>query len=303
MRHLVNGLIIVGILSQPIATSAQNQPLKFEVTSVKPNMTGQGGFGDMPPTGRVNFVSMTFKALMRISYGVQDYKIIGGPAWLDVDRFDVQANPPADFRPQPVRCFADCPPTPVQIMMQGLLADRFQLAVHRETRQLPVYELTIGKRGFKLREVPEPSPTGPDSGPPPLPPPPPPGTAPPTTVAALPTPPPGIFMGFPFGFTAAGLEFHALVGTLENILGRPVIDKTGIKGFYDFKLVYSREGLPNNVPAPPPSATDRGPGLNASDPRPTIFTALQEEFGLKLESARGSVEVLVVDAVSKPSEN
>jgi uncharacterized protein (TIGR03435 family) len=257
----------------------------------------------MRPTGRVNIVGWTLQTLIRASFAVQDYQIIGAPAWLDVDRFDVQASPPAGYQPQLVtRCFANCPATPVQTMMQGLLADRFQLKIHRETRELPVYELTTTKNGFKLKEVPEPSPAGPASGPPPLPPPPRPGTAPPTTAAALPTPPPGIGMVFPFGFALSGVEFHALLGTLQGILGRPVIDKTGIKGFYDFKLVFSREGIFNNGPIPP-SATDGGAGLNASDPRPSIFTAVQDELGLKLESAKGSVEVLVIDSVSKPSEN
>jgi len=305
MRHLVRVLMIVSVLSKPITASAQNQTLKFEVTSVKPNTTGRGGIGDMPPTGRVNFVSMTFRMLMSTSYGVQDYQIIGGPAWLAVDRFDVQASPPSSYQPQRLTpCFDEnCPPTPVQIMMQGLLADRFALNVHRETRELPVYDLTIAKNGFKLKEVPEPSRAGPDSSPPPLPPPPPPGTAPPTTAAAMPTPPPGIAMIFPMGFAASGLEFRGLVRTLEGILGRPVIDKTGIRGFYDFKLVFSREAIPNNGPAPPPGATDGGPGLNTPDPRPSIFTALQEEFGLKLESGKGPVEVLVIDSVQHPTEN
>jgi uncharacterized protein (TIGR03435 family) len=187
-------------------------------------------------------------------------------------------------------------------MMQGLLTDRFQLKVHRETKELPVYEMTIAKNGFKLKEV---APRQPEAGPgspPPLPPPPPPGTAPPTNAAALPTPPPGVTMGFPFGFTASSVQFGVLGFLLQDILGRPVIDKTGIKGDYDFKIVFSREGIPNNGPAPPPIATD-GPGLTAADPRPSIFTALQEEFGLKLDSARAPVEVLVIDSVQKPSEN
>jgi hypothetical protein len=113
MRQLASVLIIVGVLSQPIAASAQNQPLRFEVTSVKPNSTGRGGIGNMPPSGRVNFEGWTFKMLMKAAYRVQDYQIIGGPAWLAVDRFDVQACPPADFQPQRSRsCFADCMPTP-----------------------------------------------------------------------------------------------------------------------------------------------------------------------------------------------
>jgi uncharacterized protein (TIGR03435 family) len=255
----------------------------------------------MPPTGRVNIVGMTFRTLLSISYGVQDYQIIGGPAWLAADRFDVQASPSADYQPQPAApCLArNCPPTPVQIMMQGLLADRFQLKLHRETRELPAFDLTIAKSGFKLKEAL----AGPGAEPPESLPPPPPGTPPPVTAAALPTPPPGIAMGFPFGFAASRVEFRALVRHLEEILARPVIDKTGIKGVYDFKLVFSREGLSNNEPTTPPSTTGGGPGLNASDPRPSIFTALQEELGLRLEASRGPVEVLIIDSVQKPSEN
>jgi uncharacterized protein (TIGR03435 family) len=220
MKSYVLALTLLSVIAATTAASqTAGQKPQFEVTSVKPNTTERSGFGDMPPTGRVNIVGMTFRTLLRMSYGVEDYQIIGGPAWLAVDRFDVQASPPAEYRPQPVaRCVVNCPPTPVQIMMQGLLADRFQLKLHRETRELPVYVLTIAKNGLKLKEVLAPPPTHPGSGPPPLPPPPPPGTTPPTTAAALPTPPPGIAMSFPFGVTASGVELRALVSQLEEIL-------------------------------------------------------------------------------------
>jgi len=81
-----------------------------------------------------------------------------------------------------------------------------------------------------------------------------------------------------------------------------VIDKTGIKGHYDFKLAFSRDGLSNNFPGPPPPTGAPAP-LTASDPAPSIFTALQEEMGLKLDSAKGMTEVLVIDSVQKPTEN
>src|SRR5262245_32894810 len=149
---------------------------------------------DLPPNGRVSIVNATLKTLMQASYRLQDYQVIGGPAWLDADRFDIQAKPSAEYEPNPIaRCLGpDCPPTPVQIMMQPLLAERFQLKPHRGVRELPVYELTIGKGGFRLKEIP-PSPT---PRTPPLPPPPPPGTPPPTNPAALPTPPDGAIMVF-----------------------------------------------------------------------------------------------------------
>jgi uncharacterized protein (TIGR03435 family) len=259
----------------------------------------------MPPTGRVNIVNATVRMLLRSAYRLQDYQVIGGPDWLNADRFDIQAAPPADYKPEPsVPCLGvDCPLTAAQIMMQGLLADRFQLKVHRETRELPVYELTIAKNGFKLKGVapPPPRPPGTPPGPPP-PPPPPPGTAPPTNPAALPTPPPGALMNFGTGLSASAVPFAALSSALTQILGRPVIDKTGIKGYYDFKRVFSRDGISNSGPLPPPPGGP-APGLDASDPMPSIFTAVQEQLGLKLDSTKGPVEVLLIDSVRKPMEN
>jgi len=297
-------MLMLAVAAMPAVSQTPAQKPQFEVASIKANPSNRGGLIEMPPTGRVNINSATFKTLLRVTYHVQDYQIIGGPGWIDADRFDIQARPGEDHKPQMVApCFAvDCPPTPVQIMMQGLLEDRFRLKVHHEVRELPVYELTIGKNGFKLKEVP-PTPDPVDGPPrlPPIPPPPPPGTPPPTIAAALPTPPPGVMMGFPFGFAASEVALGALDSILAEVLGRPIIDKTGIQGLYNFKIVYSREGIPNNGPPPPPA--DGGQGPNASDPRPSIFTALQEELGLKLDSSKGPVNVLVIDSVQRPSEN
>jgi uncharacterized protein (TIGR03435 family) len=107
-------------------------------------------------------------------------------------------------------------------------------------------------------------------------------------------------MSFPFGIAGSAVPFPALVSALAQILGRPVVDKTGIRGYYDFKLAFSREGISGNGPVIPPPG---GAGLSATDPAPSIFTALQEEFGLRLDSVKGPVDVLVVDSVQKPSEN
>jgi uncharacterized protein (TIGR03435 family) len=231
---------------------------------------------------------------MRASYGLLDYQILGGPDWVDTDRFDIQAKPSAEYQPKPpTRCFPpNCPMTPIQIMMQSLLGDRFQLRTHRETRELPIYELTIAKSGFKLKEADPRNPAVPS-------PPPPPGTPPPTNAAALPTPPPGAMGIFGTGIAASSVPMAALALQLSGILGRPVIDKTGLKGEYDFKFVYSRVGL--NGPPGPPAAP--AVGLEASDPLPSIFTAVQEQLGLRLDSTKGPIEVLVIDNVTKPIEN
>jgi len=288
-------ILLIGLILQ--------SPLQFEVASVKPNTGGPGPtIVQIPLTGRVNILNATVRALLRASYRLQDYQIIGGPDWLNADRFDIQASPPADYRP-PAPCFgADCPVSPAQMMMQALLADRFQLRAHRETRELPVYELIVGRSGFKLKEVAAPPLPAPGAPPPPPPPPPPPGTPPPISTAGLPTPPPGFMMNFGIGFAATAVQLSALTSSLTQILGRPVVDKTGIKGYYTFKLVFSRDGLPNNGPTPPPPGGLAG-GLTASDPMPSIFTAVQEELGLRLDSSKGTVEVLVIDSVRKPAEN
>lgn len=109
-------------------------------------------------------------------------------------------------------------------------------------------------------------------------------------------------MGFGLGFAGSAIPISGLATQLAQILGRPVIDKTGIKGYYNFKVIYSREGLPINGPLPPPPGAVAGP-LDAADPVPSIFTALQEQMGLKLDSSKGPVQVLLIDSVSKPTEN
>jgi uncharacterized protein (TIGR03435 family) len=192
----------------------------------------------------------------------------------------------------PVACVGTaCPLSSVQIMMQGLLADRFQLKAHRETRELPVYELVVARNGHRLKEVPAP----PDrvTGTPP----------PPPGVSALPT---GEVLHYSSGIAGSAVPLSSVVSALSLLLGRPVVDKTGIKGYYDFKMLFSREGLTSTVSGSPlrlelgpvPGAE---PGAGAS--APSIFTAVQEYLGLMLDSTRSPVEVLVIDSVQKPKEN
>ena len=165
-------------------------------------------------------------------------------------------------------------------MMQGALADRFQLKSHRETRELAVYELTIARNGHKLKEVP-----------------------PPAGRRAV--------LHYASGIAGSAVSFSEFVSTLSQLLERPIVDKTGIKGYFDFKMVFSRKELPDvlrgdgragtplRIELGPVPGTEPGP----SDSAPSIFTAVQEYLGLKLDSARGPVEVLVINSVQKPKEN
>jgi uncharacterized protein (TIGR03435 family) len=174
-------------------------------------------------------------------------------------------------------------------MVQSLLEDRLQLKIHRETRELPVYELLVAKGGSKMSLSADQSPEKPPE----------PGS-PPLSMPQRGAPAPRGMMKMGRGsLETNGVPISNFIMGLSQQLGRPVIDKTGLKGFYDIKLQWSPElgqGLfaPGSAePAPPPS--------DASGP--SIFTAIQEQLGLRLESAKGPVDVLVIDSVQKPTEN
>jgi uncharacterized protein (TIGR03435 family) len=222
------------------------------------------------------------RRLILIAYDLQDYQLSGDPSWADSEHYDVQAK--ADGNPS-VREMEGP-------MLQVLLEDRFKLTLHRETRQLPVYELTIGKGGAKLQSSKE-------------------GSCTPYSVDSPPTSTPGEprpnFCGFHMtpddglnrtldgnGITMAALAAN-LSRTYVSPLGRNVIDRTGLIGAYDVHLKWAIDSLP--APA----------GPNTTPPSdvtgPSIFTALQEQLGLKLESGKGPVEVFVIDHVEKPGAN
>jgi uncharacterized protein (TIGR03435 family) len=192
-------------------------------------------------------------------------------------------------------------------MLQSLLEERFQLKFHRETREQPIYTLTVAKDGSKLKSVeapPRPVPGQAPATPPSPPPPPPPGGGLPANF----TPPPGMIMMMPGGIAGSAMTIAQLINVISGQLGRPVVDKTELKGFYDVRLQFAPESAPGGGPLG--FAGPGGPGAppaappGASDPSgPSIFTAVQEQLGLRLESTKGPVEVIVIDSVQKPTEN
>jgi len=265
----------------------------FEVASVKPNKSGEGfiRFG-LQPGGRFTAQNVPARELIRFAYNVQPFQIEGGPGWVNSDRFDVTAKAEGDF-----------PPTgpgqsgPVQLMMQNLLADRFKLKVRRETKEMPVYELVLARSDRRLGKQIEPSTVdcvamrgrgaGPGGrgpgGPPPSPPQP--GERPQC----------GMFMGI--GSVGAGdVTIEQLAQLLSQGVRRMVVDKTGLTGRYSFNIEFTPDQMP------PPGAAPPGVQPPAVNPdRPSMFTALQEQLGLKLESARGQVETLVIDSIEQPT--
>jgi uncharacterized protein (TIGR03435 family) len=265
--------VSIGALSAPLpaqsSTVTPGSPA-FEVASVKPNKSGDQRFTMEPlPGGRIMVVNAPLRLLIRLAYRLQDFQIVNGPSWLNSDRFDIVAK-------------AEGNPNEAQLspMLQTLLADRFKLRTHNETRELPIYSLvtvkTDGRTGPQLHPA-QPCFKSPDSA----------------------SPQPAPLLGpVPCGFTvgrgktsARGVTMDALASTLSNQVGRVVVDRTGLGGQFDLNFEWE---LP---------LTGTSDGLQPSADGASIFTALQEQLGLKLESARGPVDVLVIDSVQQPSDD
>lgn len=274
------------------ATTALPENLSFEAASVKPNKSGSGQVSiGIQPGGRFNAVNVPLRLLIRNAYQLQDFQLVGGPGWMTSDRFDIVAKAdPASLPPLPA------PPGtagPFQIMLRNLMADRFKLKVHKETREMPVYALQLarpdGKLGPQLR------PATVDcaalagrgrGGPPPAPP------APGERPACGMRIGPGVMSG-------GGFPLSQLATALSQFVQRVVIDRTGLTGNFDLDLAWT----PDQIPQAPPGGAPAGAPPSAPLDGPSIFTALQEQLGLKLESVRGPVEVLVIDSVEQPTED
>jgi len=219
-----------------------------------------------------------------VAYDVEDFQVMGGPSWASSDGYDVNAKAGGNAT------FAQMRP-----ILQSLLADRFQLTLRRETKDLPVYELTVAKGGIKIAAVKEGKcVTFDPNHPPPLP-------------AWQRRPPPlniceGVRHSLDVGpertetIEASGISMPRLTEVLSDDLGRIVFDKTGFREKFDVRLEFSPDEAEkmrsHEISAPP---ADQG--------GPSIFTALQEQLGLRLMPAKGPLEVLVIDHVERQSEN
>ena len=269
---------VVASIAGVLAAQTPSSPA-FEVASIKPNRSGNSGWRMAPqPGGRVVAENVPLRALIQAAYQLRAFQIFGGPSWLDTDRFDIAAKAASNSNPDEMLP-----------MLRTLLAARFRLAVHNETREQPIYALTLsrsdGKLGSRLRAS--------DAN---------------CAAAALnavptrpdPSRPPacGDFRMSAGRLIATGMSIESLAGRLSERVNRPVQDRTALGGVFDLDI----EFLADQLQQPGPAGADANAG--ASDPSsPSIFTALQEQLGLKLESTRGSVEILVIDHVEQPTEN
>lgn len=285
--------------SEPQPQSSATPAPSFEVASIKPNKTGARNVGlRIAPGGRFMADNVTLKLLMEQAYGVRDFQISGAPGWFDSEHYDVDAKPedsgnanqdPMKMNEEQRQAMQDR----LKQMVQSLLTDRCKLAFHRETKELPVYVLTVAKNGPKLQ------PAKKDD----------------TNAAMAPPSPPrpggpsvpykGRMMRMGRGqINAQEMRLQVLADSLSEQLGRTVIDKTGLTGTYDFTLTWTPDESQGQMFKGPPGGKEAGDGAPPPETSgPTIFTAIQEQLGLKLESQKGPVEILVIDHVERPSEN
>ncbi|HLG54387.1 MAG TPA: TIGR03435 family protein [Vicinamibacterales bacterium] len=261
-----------------------NIPLYFEAASIRPaNPDAQGQGIRRQPGGRFNTINAPIRMLITFAYQLQNFQLVGGPDWVANERYDIVAKMEGDPPPIVPGSGADH----MMLAMRSLLADRFKLVIRRETRQLDIYALTMAKAGGK--PGPALKPASEDCSPAALAarrggPPPTPGTSP--VVCGMQQGPGRIRFGsFPLSLFASGIS---------NRVGRMVIDRTGLSGNWDFELTFAAEPL--NGPLPP------GAVAPPVDPdAPNLFTAIQEQLGLKLESTKGPVEVLVIESIQHPT--
>jgi len=291
-------------------------PPAFEVASVKvaaPTPGPGAGPGPVrimrgcmkPDPAMVRCTNATLKMLLMRAYEVKNYQI-QGPAWIESEGYDLMAKVPDGV-----------PADKVPAMLQALLADRFGVKIHKETRVLPAYELTVAKGGPKLKEVETaklPALPEPGSGPPLPPPPRGPGNGPPP-LSSMPVGAVMMMINTNGSRMVRGnMTIDQLANHLTSSLDRPVFDKTELKGTYEIELSYlgnESDGIGKMIAAngPPPGQDPGGRGeathqADANTPIATIFQAVQETLGLKLEAKKSPVEMIVVDSANKiPTEN
>jgi uncharacterized protein (TIGR03435 family) len=286
----VAGPVVFGLLNIPQVRAQSPQKTgapspSFEVASIKPNRSGELRISIGFQPGRFIASGTTVKQLIALAYDVRDIQVSGGPSWVDSERYNIDAKEPDSV----VEELPKLPPAErgeqLRLMVQSLLADRFKLKLRHESKEHPVYALVVAKNGPKLQQA-KPGDTYPN------------GMKGPDGVGRA-----GMMNMGPGQLTGQGIPMESLARLLSQQLGRTVMDQTGLKGNYDFTIQWTPDqsqampmgpggGKPGTDNAPPPESSG-----------PSIFTVIQEQLGLKLESQKGPVEFLVIDQVEKPSEN
>jgi len=222
-----------------VAFALRAQAPAFDVASVRPSQDTSAKMSiRRDPGGGITFVSANLKTLVLMAYNIQGYQLTGAEGWMESERYDVIAKAPVDGKK-----------SDTWRMLQALLAQRFQLRTRRDVREMPAYELVEARGGLKVHET-ERAPSEADGG----------------------------FRTAKGRFTCWRAGLDTLAFALSDVLGRRVLDRTGIQGKFDLTLEWSDDG-------------------------PTLFTAVQEQLGLRLEASKAQVGVVIIERAERPSAN
>ncbi len=272
--------LCLGAASPVLAQEKAVPPVAtFDVVSIKPNKSGDGSISINQGSDRYAGKNVTLKIMLRFAYNLTtEDQISGLPGWAEGAHYDVEAKIDADA----VAALKALPKEESgkqrRLLMQAMLADRFHLQLHHETKDLPIYTLVQAKGGTKLT----------------------PSQAAPYDPSA-PRPAPGGKMGAGSmmvsntELTAVGVPLTNLADFLAQVVHRQVKDQSGLTGVYDMKLTWARDEMG--------AGSHDGADNAAASSAPSLFTALQEQLGLRLESTRGPVDTIVIDHVEQPTEN
>lgn len=266
----VLAVTVAALLAQDTSTHPE---YKYDVVSIHRSEPAQMNSSFRPgPQGGLSARNVTVLQTLTFAYRLQDYQFLSVPGWATSERFDITFTPDRSdivLGPKTTNAELDGWIARQSQRMRAVLQDRFGLVLREETRQLPMYGLKVAKGGPKLS-----APKYPQRG-----------------------PSFGINGGQQIVATTSTMK--SLAESLATVLGRPVEDETGLDGTYDFKLDWSPDGVMPMLGRP--AGLDPAPVVDAV--RPSIFTALTEQLGLRLESKKGPVKVYVIDKVERPSEN
>jgi len=279
-------------------TTLNVQPkFEYEVASIKPvirgsgitNLSGRIGISDTPDGFIARFA--TVKMLILTAYAVDNYQLSGATDWVNSERYDIDAKFDSSAADELQKLSPNDGILARRQMLQTLLAERFNLTIHRENKELQVYSLVVAKNGPKLQEVKL-------------------GDADSSKSKGSPASGTGTMVVGGSGGQIRGYAstIATLTGMLTTVLHRLVIDRTGLTEKYDFTLRWTPEENPTQPSSGFQGSLGASPnGLPSTDPSPnsgpSLFTAIQEQLGLKLESTKGPVEFIVIDRIERPSGN